>query len=96
MLRKFFGIFLNRFVIATLAFAIWILFFDNYSLIRQYKLRGELKELKEMEMHYRTQIAQNREELRELETNKETLEKFAREKYLMKKDNEDIFIVLEK
>jgi hypothetical protein len=48
-----------------------------------------------MKQNYRDQISENKRELEELETNKKTLEKFAREKYLMKRDNEDIYVVIE-
>lgn len=94
MIRKVFKIFLNRYVIATLAFAIWVIFFDNYSLLRQAKLKKQLNGIEEMKQYYHTQIDQNVRELDELETNMETLEKFAREKYLMKRDNEDVYVVI--
>jgi cell division protein FtsB len=95
VLRKILRILTNRFLIATLAFGIWIIFFDNYSLVRQYKLQKELKGLEEMKQNYLSEIAENKRELEELVTNKKTLEKFAREKHLMKRDNEDIYIVIE-
>lgn len=94
MLRKTLHILINRYVVATLAFAVWIVFFDNYSLVRQHKLKNDLHNIEEMKRHYHMQIDQNRKELQELETNKKTLEKFAREKYMMKKENEDIFVVI--
>jgi hypothetical protein len=96
MFRKSLRILTNRYLIATVAFAVWIVFFDNYSLVRQYKLGKELVGIEEMKRHYREQIEKNRSELQELTTNKKTLEKFAREKYLMKKENEDIYLVIEK
>ena len=95
MLRKIFRILVNRYFIATLAFAVWIIFFDNYSITRQYRLNNELKALQEMKRNYRQEIEKNERELKELVTNKKTLEKFAREKYLMKRDNEDIFVIIE-
>ena len=94
MFHKFFKFFINRYFLATVAFLAWIIFFDNYSLVRQYKLGKQLREIKEMKQHYITQIEENRKELEELVTNKKTEEKFAREKYLMKKDNEDIYVVI--
>jgi reverse gyrase len=94
MLRKILRILINRYFVASLAFLVWIIFFDNYSLIRQYKLDQELRELQEMKHHYIAEIDQNRSELEELVTNKKTLEKVAREKFLMKRDNEDIYVVI--
>jgi cell division protein DivIC len=94
MFRKFLRVLLNRYVITTLAFAVFIIFFDNYSLIRQYKLQRQHMALLETQQHYRVQIEKNRKEINELVTNRETLEKFAREEYLMKRDDEVIYVVV--
>jgi len=55
--------------------------------------RDKLDELQKSELHLNQQIAETRQELGLLKTNAQTIEKYAREKYLMKKDNEDLFIV---
>jgi cell division protein DivIC len=94
MFRKFLRVLLNRYVITSLAFAVFIIFFDNYSLIRQYKLQKQLTALHEMQQHYRVQIDKNRKEINELVTNRETLEEFAREEYLMKRDSEVVYVVI--
>ena len=94
MFHKLLKIIINRYLVATLAFLVWIIFFDNYSLIRQYKLNRQLQGVEEMKQHYRSQIEENKKELQELMTDKKTLEKFAREKYLMKRDNEDVYVVI--
>jgi cell division protein DivIC len=56
----------------------------------------ELRELEKSKQYYSTQIAAERKELEALKTNPATLEKYAREKYLMKRDGEELFIVPEK
>lgn len=94
MFRKLLSLLVNRYVIATLAFAVFIIFFDNYSLIRQYRLQQQLQNLYEMQRHYRAEIEKNRREMNELVTNRETLEKFAREEYMMKRDSEVVFLVV--
>jgi cell division protein FtsB len=94
MFRKFLKIVLNRYVISILAFAVFMIFFDNYSLVRQYRLQNQLTTLHEMQQHYRVQIEKNRKEINELVTNRETLEKFAREEYLMKRDSEVVYVVI--
>ena len=85
--------FKNKYLIAAVFFVLWMLFFDpkDWSLIaaRQEKLR----ELEKSEHQFNRQIAETRKELGLLKTNATTIEKYAREKYLMKKDNEDLFIV---
>ncbi len=52
-----------------------------------------IDEIKGMRTFYMSEIAKNNKEIYELETNPETIEKYAREKYLMKRDSEDVFIV---
>ena len=94
MLQRF-PILKNKYVYATLAFLVWLTFFDNNSLITQYELSSTLNELQDEKAYYEKEIEKNRLEVKELLTNKESLEKFAREKYLMKKKDEDIFLVVE-
>ena len=93
MFRRF-PILKNKFVYATLAFLIWLTFFDNNSLINQYKLSSTLGQLQDEKSYYETEIESNRQEVNELMTNEENLEKFAREKYFMKKKDEDVFVVV--
>ncbi len=84
----------NKYVLTTLGFIIWLLFFDRHDIISQFKLRKELHKLEEEKAYYVKEIEKDSKNLNELLTNPKTLEKFAREKYLMKKDNEDIFVIV--
>ncbi|MFN7014307.1 MAG: FtsB family cell division protein [Bacteroidia bacterium] len=84
----------NKYVLTTLGFIIWLLFFDRHDIISQIKLRRELHKLEEEKAFYVKEIEKDSKNLNELLTNPKTLEKFAREKYLMKKDNEDIFVIV--
>jgi cell division protein FtsB len=86
----------NRFAITGIIFIIWLLFFDRNDLISQYKISRELTKLEEEKKFFLEEIKKDQEKLSELRTNYKTLEKFAREKYLMKKDNEDIFVIVKK
>ena len=85
----------NKYFIATGCLLIWMIFFDpkDFSLILS--RRDKLDELQKSERILDKQIAETRKELSLLKTNAETIEKYAREKYMMKKDNEDLFIVNE-
>lgn len=85
----------NKYVIAILAFLLWMTVFDENNFIAQYKTRQKLKELEKDKKYYTTEIANNKENLNELMSSMDNLEKFAREKYLMKRDNEDIFVFVE-
>jgi cell division protein DivIC len=83
----------NKYLLVGLFFIVWMLFFaekDIFSGIKQYK---KLNSLQKSEQYQVKTIAEAGKELELLKTNAQTIEKYAREKYLMKKDNEDIFII---
>ncbi len=83
----------NKFLIAGAAFVVWLAFLDRNNLLSQYQLQSEVNKLESQKEFFRTEIDKTREEQRELLSSPEKLEKFAREQYLMKKDNEDLFII---
>lgn len=83
----------NKYIITGIAFAVWMLFFDRNDLSLQLKRVNELQRLQESEKVMDVQIADTKHELKLLKTNPETLEKYAREKFMMKKENEDLYIV---
>lgn len=84
----------NKYVIAVLALIVWLTFFDQNNFIVQYGYRQDLNKLEAERNYYLTQIDQNKKELFELNSDSAHLEKFARENYFMKKDNEDIFVLV--
>jgi len=69
-------------------------FFDEYNFITQYRKHRELSALLEKRKFYRDQIKVTNEAFAELTTNPATQEKFAREHYWMKRDNEDVFVIV--
>ena len=85
----------NKYLLASVFFAVWLLFFDHNDLFLQFKRGRELKEVREKADFYRQKIAETRTEVESLRFNASSLEKVAREKYLMKKDNEDLFVISE-
>lgn len=84
----------NIYFISTLVFIGWLVFFDRNDLITQYKYRQELKDLQEEKAYYLQEIEQNRKTMDALLSNPELLEQYAREKYLMKRENEEIFLLV--
>jgi cell division protein FtsB len=92
-MSKLKSIFANKYLITGIAFAIWMLFFDRNDITLQLKRVYELNKLQKSEKLMDKQIADTKQELDLLKTNPQTLEKYAREKYMMKKDNEDLFII---
>lgn len=85
----------NKYFVASVAFLIWMLFFDRNDMIAQFDYRNDVLKLKNEKEFYVKEIAQVEKNLTELTTDQLKLEKFAREKYLMKKDNEDVFVIVE-
>jgi len=85
----------NKYMVATIAFLVWMMFFDRNSFINQIKLVSTLNGLDQQKEYYQEEIKKDSAELHKLLTDTTTLIKFAREKYLMKKDNEDIFLIVE-
>ena len=83
----------NKYFIASLAFLAWIVFFDRNDLLTQLQRRHELNDLQLVKEDFTKRINTERKELNQLQTNPAILEKYAREKYFMKRDNEDIFVV---
>ena len=71
-----------------------MLFFDRNDLISQYSFRCKLQKVMDDKQYYVAEIEQNKKDMNELMSDKQHLEKFARERYLMKKDNEDIFLIV--
>lgn len=93
-MKRLLNLFRNKYFVVTVAFAVWMVFFDKNDLFSQYQYHSQLSKLKHERDFYQKETAKVHQELDELTTNKEELEKFAREKYLMKKDNEDVFVIV--
>jgi cell division protein DivIC len=85
----------NKYLLATLVFILWLCFFDQNNWFERLQNLREMKQLKADKAYYQQKIKEDSERLKELKTNDENLEKFAREQYLMKKDNEDLFVIVE-
>lgn len=92
-MKKFRYLFTNKYLITGTAFVIWMMFFDTNDFPLQIRRLRELNKIEHNEKSMALQISNTQKELGMLKTNPETLEKYAREKYMMKKDNEDLYIV---
>ena len=84
---------LNKYLLASLFFVTWMLFFDPKDIRSDLSKRAKYISLQKSENHLDQLIGETQKELDLLKTNAQTIEKYAREKYMMKKDNEDLFIV---
>jgi cell division protein FtsB len=84
----------NRYGLAVLALVGWICIFDNSDIWTTWKNHRELSRMDEQAEWYTEEIARTKAQLHEIASDKDLLEKFARERYLMKRDNEDIFVLV--
>ena len=95
-MKRLIDLFKNKFFLVTVAFVAWLLFLDKNDLYSQYTKHNQVVELQKQRDFLLKQTTQVTKDLDELNSNPQKLEKFAREKYLMKKDNEDVFVIVHK
>ncbi|NHM03958.1 FtsB family cell division protein [Flavobacterium celericrescens] len=88
----FLKILANRYVLVLIFFTIWILFLDNYSYLEHRVLDKEIEEIEDNINYYKTEIKKDSASIKHLKNN-DRVEKYAREKYYMKRENEDIYII---
>lgn len=86
----------NKYFLTGLVFLIWLVFFDRNNLISQFEMRKQLKGLKNEAKFYKDQYLKDSAELYLLEHDSVELERLGREKYMMKRDSEDIFLIVRK
>lgn len=84
--------FKNIFILVLVVFIIWMLFIDSNSLLIHRELNEDISDLENEKEYYRKEIEKDKKAIKELST-EDGVEKLAREKYYMKKDNEDIYII---
>ncbi|SIO24919.1 septum formation initiator family protein [Algoriphagus halophilus] len=95
-MSKYFKYTKNFYVLGMLFFIFWMFFIDSNNVVNQFRLSGKLNELNEQKEFYQERKEIIKAEREELMSNPELLEKFAREKYLMKKKTEDLYVIVEK
>lgn len=86
---------LNKYFITFVLFFIYVVFFDEHNLIERWKSAKKIQQMEEEVEFYKAEIKATKQKTNELQSDDENLEKFAREQYRMKKDNEDLFIIKE-
>ncbi|MDO5654829.1 MAG: septum formation initiator family protein [Flavobacteriaceae bacterium] len=91
--KKWWTYFLNKYMIVGIAFVVWMVFFDQNSYLLHRSLDHDIIELKEERKFFKGEIEEESEKLEKMDKNPEEFERLAREKYLMKRENEDIFVI---
>lgn len=85
----------NKYVLTLLVAGLWMLFMDKYSMVAQWNMRKNLKELEKDKAYYLQGITETDYKIEQMKTDLQETEKYARENYWLKKPNEDIFIIVE-
>jgi cell division protein FtsB len=85
----------NFYFVFTVLFICWMVFIDTNDIFSQFKLRAKLRELEKQKEFYQERKIKIQAEREELLSNYELLEKFARERYLMKRKSEDLYVIVE-
>lgn len=93
MLRLY-SIIKNKYFIAGCIFSVWMLFFDRHDISTQFDYYSQLKSLQQEQAFYEQEIDRLNRDIQDLAENNIAIEKLAREKYQMKKDGEDVYIIL--
>jgi cell division protein DivIC len=95
LLMRIVKVSINKYLIVFAVFVVWIVFFDENNLMQHQQNQKEITILEEQVDFYKHKIEADKRKLFELQTNDANLEKFAREQFLMKKTDEDVYIIVE-
>ncbi len=95
MWKKVSNILFNKYFLTSVAFLVWLFFFDSNNIILRFRLKNQLNELKREKQFYLDEIHKDSTLTQKLLNDTAELERFAREKYLMKKEGEDVFLVVD-
>lgn len=91
-LKKFIPFVANRYFIACLAFVLWMLFFDQRNFFLQRDRAAELDKLEQAKGYYEKEISTTQEQLNNLQSNPGAVEQYARERYLLRRDGEEVYL----
>ncbi len=92
-MKKAWGILTNKFLLTAAAFAVWMFFFDQNDVRSMQARKKELQDTKDHIAYLNNEIAKMEREHEEMIGNPQRLEQYAREQYLLKRDNEDVFVI---
>ena len=94
MAKSIFKVLRNKYVLSIAAVSIWVVFLDKNNVFSQLELTRQHRKLEQEKTYFKDKIDANKKSLDELRTSPSSLEKFVRETYLMKKDDEDLFVIV--
>lgn len=84
-----------KYLLTILLFVVWMLFFDQNRMLNQLKMRRTLRDLENQKQYYIEEIENNQQLIQDLTEDTAFMERYAREHYLLKKDKEEIYLIVE-
>ena len=92
-MERFLALIRNKYLIAGVAFVIWMCFFDRYDFGTQFAYQREKEKLEQERTFYKSEITRIEKAISDVQYNPSEIQRIARERYKMKKDNEDIYVI---
>ena len=94
-MERFINTIRNQYLIAAVAFLVWMCFFDRYDIATQYDFQTEKAKLEEEKNYYTAEIDRIEQAINDVQYNPAEIQRIARERYKMKKEQEDVYIISE-
>ena len=91
-LKKIFPILINRYFLVSVGFVVWMLFFDQRDYFQQKERASELNKVEAAKKYYNDEIEITKKQLNNLQSNPTAIEKYARERYLLKREGEEFYL----
>ena len=91
-IKKLIPFIVNRYFIVSVAFIVWMLFFDQRDYFQQKERSGELEKVEAAKKYYQVEIDKTQKQLNSLQNNPAAIEKFARERYLLRREGEEVYL----
>lgn len=92
VLKKIFPILINRYFLVSVGFVVWMLFFDQRDYFQQKERASELNKVEAAKKYYNDEIESTKKQLNNLQNNPTAIEKYARERYLLKREGEEVYL----
>ena len=92
VIKKIIPFLVNRYFLVAIGFVVWMLFFDQRDYFQQRERAGELNKVEAAKKYYNDEISQTKKQLNNLQNNPVAIEKYARERYLLKREGEEVYL----
>lgn len=91
-LKKITPFIANRYFVVAAVFVVWMLFFDQRDFFQQRERTAELKKVEAAKKYYQEEIEKTKQQLNNLQNNPTSVEKYARERYLLRREGEEVYL----